>query len=345
LIEMIDSRNLFGAFLAGLGAVFLALSMSVQRYAMVTSPPIFYFFGITIGQCSGWFLGLVIYWIANILFAISLLYAPLALLSAIWTTLLVWNLLFGWWFLNEKCTIIKAIGITVIMTGVSLIGVGTPSGIPTTYTSDEIELFTNSKRGLTYLTFLTVLVTLSLIEIGVFESRYPLDIDEDCHKALRDTIINRHSLTVLDQVMPIPDSPVWLNNVMGVVYPGSLGMDEAIGHLSLKALMVLVENCFTGGDCGSTILWAMFAIWAITSLATLWWLRAVYRRYDVTLALPIEYGTVMLCDAITSIVFFQEDAYMDTWQLITTISGVALILIGILLGRIRCTEVHYLNLN
>merc|ERR1712113_1065250 len=30
------------------------------------------------------------------------------------------------------------------------------------------------------------------------------------------------------------DTPEWLHSVMGVIYPGSLGLDEGIGHLAMK---------------------------------------------------------------------------------------------------------------
>merc|ERR1719513_505441 len=98
-------------------------------------------------QSVAWFIGLVIYWVANGLFAVALIFAPLALLGAIFTTLLVWNLFFGWWLLNEKVTVIKELGATVIMVGVSLIGVATPGGIPVEYSQAQAEAFLNAPSG------------------------------------------------------------------------------------------------------------------------------------------------------------------------------------------------------
>jgi len=59
----------------------------------------------------------------------------------------------------------------------------------------------------------------------------------------------------------------------------------------------------------------------------------VFRRYDVTQALPIEYGGVMACDALSAIIFYKEDAYMENWQLLMAIAGVATIIFGIIVGR------------
>merc|ERR1719471_2565089 len=110
-----------GVLFAGIGAACLALAMSVQRFALTTPPPV-QVFCLELGQFTVWFMGLVIYWIANGLFAVALIFAPLALLGAIFTTLLVWNLFFGWYLLDETVTLIKAVGAGVIMVGVSLIG-------------------------------------------------------------------------------------------------------------------------------------------------------------------------------------------------------------------------------
>jgi len=340
-----DAKTALGASLAGLGAAGLALSMSVQRHALVTPPPVVSIFGFTLSQCTCWFLGLTIYWIANGLFALSLLYAPLALLGAIWTTLLIWNLFFGWWLLNERLTFIKVLGVAVIMIGVSLIGFGTPKDIPTKYSKHEIVSYVNSTVGLAYLGILIALVTISLVVIGMFEHCYPLRMDDVQEESFAILILKRPTQTVLqnDEAVSPGASPSWLNNVMGVVYPGSLGVDEGIGHLAMKAFMVLFVDCFAGQDCGSSILWGMVAIWLVSSLATLWWLRTVYCRYDVTQALPIEYGAVMVCDALSSILFYHEDAYMDTRHLVLTICGMLTIIIGILLGRIQDTDIPYMD--
>ena len=88
--------TVFGVILAAIGACCLALAMSVQRYGLKTAPPVPFLCGKRLPQFWVWFSGLLIYWVANGLFAVSLIYAPLALLGAIFTTLLVWNLLFGW---------------------------------------------------------------------------------------------------------------------------------------------------------------------------------------------------------------------------------------------------------
>lgn len=365
-----------GVLFAGAGAASLALAMSVQRYALVTPAPVPFIFGIEVGQFTAWFSGLLIYWVANGLFAVALIFAPLALLGAIFTTLLVWNLFIGRWLLNEKITLVKAIGATIIMIGVSLIGIATPGDIPTEYSKADTESYLNSIGGSGYLSGLIAFVAICVVIIAIFEHYYPLPvenvenatfmdrimrnsglymyqgeeilslaalsshvkmpglaniskevIDSDGMAAISKQIVIKHRLLINDK------TPAWLNSIMGVIYPGSLGIDEGIGHLAMKGFMALLSTCGDNGECGSAILWGMVTLWLVTSLATLWWLRTVFRRYDVTQALPIEYGGVMVCDALSAIIFYKEDAYMESWQLMMTLAGVFCIIIGIVVGR------------
>jgi len=396
-----------GVVLASIGACCLAFAMSVQRYGLTTPPPVPFLFGFKIGQFWVWFSGLLIYWVANGLFALSLIYAPLALLGAIFTTLLVWNLLFGWLLLNEGITAIKAAGAMFIMVGVALIGVATPS-VPNDYSVSLIESYLSDTNGAVYLGTLVTIVLICIIIIAVFECKYPLpepeipsmelelsDPGETVsvlpsslmdHKFsaknskrrhtrsrtvtrsivhslkkkntlfLTETLMRNNGLVKLEEFNPKPSvagmmveisrqivikhrleknekTPPWLENIMGVVYPGSLGLDEGIGHLAMKAFMALFSTCGDKDECGAAILWGMVTIWLVSSLATLWWLQTVFRRYDVTQALPIEYGAVMACDALSAIIFYKEDDYMEDWQFYLTLTGLVVIILGILVGR------------
>jgi len=363
-----------GVLFAGVGAACLALAMSVQRFALTTTPPV-PVLCLELPQFTVWFMGLVIYWVANGLFAVALIFAPLALLGAIFTTLLVWNLFFGWYLLGEQVTMIKAIGAGVIMVGVSLIGIATPGGIPVEYSQAQAEAFIKDSTGAAYLTILILVVVVCIVIIAIFERTYPLPKEDTPQTSMIDRLLKLNGLSVYegDQVVSMAafagassglanvsknlesdglaaiskkitikqhllsnaDTPDWMNTVMGIIYPGSLGLDEGIGHLAMKCFMALLATCGDNGECGSGILWGMIFMWLVSSLGTLWWLRTVFRRYDVTQALPIEYGAVMACDALSAIVFYKEDAFMEGWQLGLTLVGVFVIIIGIIIGRMQ----------
>lgn len=396
-----------GVVLAAIGASCLALAMSVQRYGLKTPPPV-PFLGFHLPQFWVWFSGLLIYWVANGLFAVSLIYAPLALLGAIFTTLLVWNLLFGWLLLGETITVIKAVGAMLIMVGVALIGIATPT-VPSDYSVALVEGYFNDAGGAVYVGTLVAIVIFCVFAIAVFEHKYPLPeekesvslmfiptetshtspastIRKSVHRDsqicptsthyprgqsmsrsiavtlkkrntqyLTETLMRNNALRIniisftnsatgmmvdisrqimIEHVLEKnEETPVWLEKWMGVVYPGSLGLDEGIGHLAMKAFMALLSTCGDNNECGAAILWVMIILWVVSSLATLWWLQTVFRRYDVTQALPIEYGAVMACDALSAIIFYKENEYMEDWQLALTLSGLMVIIIGILVGR------------
>jgi len=424
-----------GVLLAAIGACCLALAMSVQRYGLTTPPPV-PFLGFKLAQFWVWFSGLLIYWVANGLFALSLIYAPLALLGAIFTTLLVWNLLFGRLLLGEKITYTKAAGAVVIMVGVALIAIATPSDIPTDYSVHQAEGYLNDTNGAIYLSIIITIVVICVVAIAIFEHKYPLPKQDDeiplmeidsktmsshlksattlpiedvtsaqspkdpvhsikksrvrsiRHSKVRgrsrtmtrsiaftikrkntefitNALMRNHGLHLVEEFDPDSpqgnshsgegptglmvniskeimivslrernqNTPLWLEKLMGVVYPGSLGLDEGIGHLAMKAFMALFSTCGDNDECGAPILWGMIMLWLVSSLATLWWLQTVFRRYDVTQALPIEYGAVMACDALSAIIFYKEDTFMEDWQFALTLVGVVVIIVGILVGR------------
>merc|ERR1719397_1281907 len=135
-----------------------------------------------------------------------------------------------------------------------------------------------------------------------------------------------------NEVLKNNNVPNWLDNCMLIIYPGSLGLDEGIAHLSMKAYMALLSQCGTTGTCGEPILWLMVLLWLVSSLATLWWMRTVFKRYETTKALPIEYGVVMAVNAMSGLIFYNESKYMETWQIVLMSVVVFIIVIGLMVG-------------
>jgi len=102
--------------------------------------------------------------------------------------------------------------------------------------------------------------------------------------------------------------------------------------------MSMFAEC--GFECGqSAILVVAAIVWFVSGLATLLWLNVVFRRFETTQALPIEYGAVQVCAVCSGLIFFDEAATMDDWQLVMCIAGAIVILVGIAIGRLRDTSV------
>jgi len=121
---------------------------------------------------------------------------------------------------------------------------------------------------------------------------------------------------------------------MSVVYPASLGLDEGICHLTMKGAISMLSLCGSGeGTCNHWALYAGTFLWVSASVATVWWLKIVFERYETTKALPIEYGTVNACSVCSGLIFYGERRTMEGWQVVLMFVGLFFILVGIFAGR------------
>merc|ERR1712107_101513 len=136
--------------------------------------------------------------------------------------------------------------------------------------------------------------------------------------------------------LPAYRAPKWLDSLFGLVYPGSLGIDEGICHLSMKIVISMLSNCSDDGSCTRAVVILTTLLWISASIATLWWLKVVFERYDTTLALPVEYGTVSVASICTGLIFFREGKLMEPWQLALSVTGIFVIIGGIQITRLSC---------
>ena len=142
--------------------------------------------------------------------------------------------------------------------------------------------------------------------------------------------------------------PLWLDRLMALVYPASLGLDESLADLLIRAWTAMLGTC-TGGLCDATgrvamcdvpVVYVSIGLWVLLSFGcSLIWMPVVYRRYEVSVALPFEYGALNLCTVLSGLLFFDEHKYMATWQLALQIAGASVILLGIAIGNIPVKEV------
>ena len=85
------------------------------------------------------------------------------------------------------------------------------------------------------------------------------------------------------------------------------------------------------------------AVWVLASVATVWWLRVVFARYETTHALPVEYGTVSTISVLGFLIFFREGQYVTAEQGAAIAGGIALIVLGCGLIGSRRTPVPQLH--
>ena len=92
---------------------------------------------------------------------------------------------------------------------------------------------------------------------------------------------------------------------------------------------MFVQCGVEGTSCLHWTLVSLMSVGITAAVSTALWLWIVFRRYETTLALPIEYGALSLFSVVGGLLFFQEHEYMDQRQLVLVLTGCGLILLGI----------------
>jgi len=203
--------------------------------------------------------------------------------------------------------------------------------VKTEFTPSDIEWLASQPGGAIYLPLLLAMVIASVVGIVLYERKYP------ALPATTDTVQTSDDAHSEPSALPPAQSrpPPMLDRFMSLVYPLSLGLDEGICHLTMKSAISMIANCSDPDQCGYAIMYGFTIVWVVASLATVWWLRVVFARYETTHALPIEYGTVNVCSVCSGLIFYRESQYMENWQVTVNVVGLFVILIGIGLGQIK----------
>ena len=347
-----------GVFLTLAGAVLLALSMVVQRFALSHPKPRI----CGLPRDLVWFFGLVIYGAANACKIVAQPYGPWSVLASVWTTLLVWNLLIARLALKEQITIPKALGSLIILCGAVLCVVGTPpqagcdAGVKTTFSSCEFASLLSAPAAAVWLALLLLCVLASIPTILFFERRYPLSRSgSQTREASPDIIAGNELMPVgVDDVQVAARKPAAaievssacssqpprrLDALMAVVYPCSLGLDEGVADLLIKGWSAMLAQC-SGPQhlgCSHPILWTSMLGWVLAAFGSaFWWMRKVFRRYETTVALPVEYGSLNAANVCTGLLFYAEHERMSGEQIALILCGLCVILVGIGVGTLSC---------
>merc|ERR1712146_440950 len=102
------------------------------------------------------------------------------------------------------------------------------------------------------------------------------------------------------------------------------------------AAMFSVCNGPTGAGCTHPVLFISMGGWALSAFASaLWWMRKVFRRYETTVALPVEYGALNAANVCTGLLFYAEYQSMSAAQIALILTGLVVILAGIGVGTLQ----------
>ena len=168
-----------GILLTLCGAVTLALSMVIQRYALAHPSPTIPYCGLQIKKGRVWAFGLLLYIFANVFKVIGLMFGPMTVLSSVFTTLLIFNLVIANKLLDERITPPKVAGAILILVGAGLCTSATPEGIPENYSPDDVIALI--KKAPPFGWFLVALLvsssTAAVVMMKLVEKKYPI-LDE-----------------------------------------------------------------------------------------------------------------------------------------------------------------------
>ena len=134
---------------------------------------------------------------------------------------------------------------------------------------------------------------------------------------------------------------------MVLVYPGSLGLNEAFVDACARGYSSMILRCLREEEglaaCNEWPLYLMMGVGIPTAIATGYWLKVVFSRYETTIALPIEYSMLNICAVGGGLIFYNEVVYMNEWQLplvlagcgVMTLGGFMIVAVGLRLEELR----------
>lgn len=178
------------------GACCLAFSMTVQRYALAHPKEIIPYCGLHLRRKTVWSVGLLLYIAANGLKVVALNFGPMTVLSSLFTTLLVFNLVIANKLLDEEITPPKVVGAFFIVAGAGVCSIATPKGVPSAYNPEEVrELFGKSPPFGWFLILIYILVAISAVVMIVwFEHTYPIGVEGQLKEEVIDSVERRMSV-------------------------------------------------------------------------------------------------------------------------------------------------------
>lgn len=312
------------------GAAVLAYSMTVQRYGLAHPDRYIKLCGCKWHRLLVWFAGICLYGVANGLKVTAFNLGPFSVLGSVFTVVLIFNLGFARWLLRERITWPKVVSSATILVGAIICTIGAPAEVKTVFTPSDISTLFAGHVG--FVTVLTVLMCACLVGVVYVECSYPMTAEVRAAKTADKSIKD-----AADAGVRLP--PRWVDKLMALVYPGSLGFDESLADLLIRAWTAMTSAC-TGGVCDAAtgaaamcdvpVVYGTIGFWVLLSFGgSLIWMPVVYKRYEVSTALPIEYGALNACTVLSGLLFYDEHQFMHTWQVVLQVVGATIIIAGI----------------
>ena len=341
-----------GIALEVLAGVMLSFSLVIQRHALIHQDN-----KVPLGCCRlrrshAWAAGIVFFVLASIVKIVGYNMGPITVLGSVFVgVVLVTNLVLGRWLLQEELTPTKVVGSSLVLTGAVMCTAATPSGVPTSFTTADMRtLFERGPPfGGFYLGMIIGIILLCLGFIVAVERAYPPPNALRRTEPTTNPRLSRHSspfrMPTMNPRLSRQSSPfkaafrsgmkrpsLRLRLVMVLVYPGSLGLNEAFVDACARGYSSMILRCLREEEglaaCNDWPLYLMLCVGIPSAIATGYWLKVVFARYQTTLALPIEYSMLNICAVGGGLLFYHEVVYMNHWQLPLVLAGCGVMTLG-----------------
>lgn len=250
-----------------------------------------------------WFLGLCVYGLANCVYTVSLDMATLSVLSALFSTVLLWNAGFAWWFLKESLRG-WVFGGPLIMAGIILDAIFLPAS-KTEYGASQLAKLAERPAGVAYVC--TVSITLVSLSLLVLYFR--------CTDFKRET----------SAIFPVIDL---------AAHATILGLCESCVQMALKGGSSMFDEVVSGkAPIGKELekpeFIAAAVVFVVSTLAVVFWLRVTYKRFEVVQVFPLQLSVVEVWSMLGGLLFFNEAHDSKLTNLVPVSLGVLLQLCGV----------------
>ena len=339
----------FGIGLCLVSVFFLAIGANLQRYALQRiDPALRLCCGLLSTRSTAWFGALCVYFSANVLYTIALVYAPASLCAALMAAIVPVNALTSRLILGETLELVDIQGGIFIFAGIGIVSYGAPTST-TEYNLEELTELLLTPQSIAVIGGISVIIV--ALVVGVYLHEY-------------------HCC----QTLPTPRFGTQyskLESAMRFAYPVVIGLVESLVQVAQKSGSGLIALIADGEEQLTSGVY-MFGkqtpssrpptphlhptltppsphprptlavvAWGVLSLTSVWWLRKGLKALEASRLLPVEYGTFTASSVTGGLIVFDEYKLVPTSSLWLMAGGCLLMLAGcILVGSRRAVRLN-----
>ena len=303
-------RVYFGASICEVAVLLIAIGANVQRFGLDRISHERMLLPCLALRDAVWFCGLSIYFSANVLYTIALVFAPASLCATLMATIVPINAVSSRLILGEVLQVVDVQGGLLISAGISCAAYAAP------YTTDTYDA-----AAMQSLADEPDAVACFGVMVGIVVSLATV------------VLAHEHGCSCS------------FAGAMPFAYPVVVGLLESLVQVAQKGgssmlALALSGEVSTASQLEAPVFWLTIGVWVGTSVLVVWWLRKGLRNLEASRLLPIEYGTFTAASVVAGLVVYNEAQYVSTQHRWLMAAGVVLVACGCALvgsrRAIRC---------